>query len=68
MRKAKPHLELTLVTIMSDDTEIFKYLNSKRTSKENTGLILGADSHLTTKEEKVEVFNAFFFWLSFKQY
>lgn len=39
---------------------IFKCSNCKRRSKENTGLILDAHSHLTSKdEEKVEAFSVF---------
>ena len=38
-----------------------KYVNSKRRSKENIGLILVEDGHLTNRdEEKAEAFNAFF--------
>jgi len=40
---------------------LFKYINSKMRSKENIGLILAADGHLTNRdEEKAEAFNAFF--------
>ena len=39
----------------------FKYVNSKRRSKENIGPILVEDGHLTNRdEEKMETFNAFF--------
>lgn len=39
------------------------YVNSKKKSKENTGLIRVEGGHLTNKdEEKVEAFNAFFFF------
>ena len=39
----------------------FRYVNSKRRSKENIGPILVEDGHLTNRdEEKVEAFNAFF--------
>lgn len=50
-----------MVTVESDNkTCFFNYVNSKRSSKENIGLILGLDGHITSKEEKtVEAFNAF---------
>ncbi|KAK4810495.1 hypothetical protein QYF61_004275 [Mycteria americana] len=39
----------------------FKYVNSKRRSKENIGLILVEDGHLNNRdEEKAEAFNAFY--------
>ena len=47
---------------MSDNKKgFFKYVNSKRRSKENIGLILVEDGHLTNRdEEKAEAFNAVF--------
>ena len=47
---------------MSDTKKgFFKYINSKRRSKENIGQILDEDGHLTNRdEEKAEAFNAFF--------
>jgi len=46
---------------VSDNREGFlKCISSKRRSKENTGLILVEDGHLTNRDEqKVEAFNAF---------
>lgn len=39
----------------------FKYVNSKRSSKESIGVILVASGHLTSKEEeKAEAFNALY--------
>jgi len=48
--------------VLSDKkTYFFKFVNSKRISKENIGQILTEDGHLTDRdEEKAEVFNAFF--------
>ena len=41
--------------------DFFKCINSKRRSKENIGLILVEDGHLTNRdEEKTEAFNVFF--------
>lgn len=38
-----------------------KHINSKRRSKENTGLILVEDGHLPNRdEEKAEMFNVYF--------
>jgi len=47
--------------MVSDNKKgFFKYVNSKRRSKENNGLILDEDDYLTCRdEEKVETFNAF---------
>ncbi|GAB0209165.1 mitochondrial enolase superfamily member 1 [Grus japonensis] len=62
-RKAKARLELKLASVVSDNKKgFFKYVNSKRRSKENIGLILVEDGHLTNRdEEKAETFNDFFF-------
>lgn len=65
MKKAKAQLELTLAVVVSDNKKIFsKYVNNKRRSKENIAQILGADGHLTSRDEgKMEVFA--YFHLSF---
>ncbi|KAK4833057.1 hypothetical protein QYF61_027719 [Mycteria americana] len=61
MRKAKAQLELKLASAVSDKNSFFKYVNSKMSSKENTGLILVEDGHLTNRvEDKMGAFNAFF--------
>ncbi|KAK4810539.1 hypothetical protein QYF61_004502 [Mycteria americana] len=61
-RKAKAQLELNLISAVSENKKgFFKYVNSKRRSKENIGPILVEDGHLTNRdEEKAEAFNAFF--------
>lgn len=47
-------------SVLSDNKKVFfKYVNSKRLSKENIGPVLVADG-LTKDEEKVEEFNVFF--------
>lgn len=57
IRKAKTQLELTLASETSDnELDFLKYVNSKRRSKENIGLI----KYLTSKhEEKAKEFNTF---------
>ncbi|GAB0208399.1 mitochondrial enolase superfamily member 1 [Grus japonensis] len=61
-QKAKAQLELKLASVVSDKKKgFFTYLNNKRRSKENIGLILVEDVHLTNRdEEKAEAFNAVF--------
>ncbi|GAB0176274.1 mitochondrial enolase superfamily member 1 [Grus japonensis] len=61
-RKAKAQLELKLASVVSDNKKgFFKYVNSKRRSKENIGPILVEDGHPTNKdEEKAEPFNVVF--------
>ncbi|KAK4818300.1 LOW QUALITY PROTEIN: hypothetical protein QYF61_010762 [Mycteria americana] len=61
-RKAKAPLELKLASVVSDHKKgFFRYVNSKRRSKENIGLILVEDGRLTNRdEEKAEAFNASF--------
>ncbi|KAK4815141.1 hypothetical protein QYF61_017582 [Mycteria americana] len=53
--------KLKLASVVSDNKKgIFKYVNSKRRSK-NIGPIFVEDGHLTNRnEEKAEAFNAFF--------
>ncbi|KAK4823990.1 hypothetical protein QYF61_009115 [Mycteria americana] len=59
---AKAQLQLKLASVVSDNKKgFFKYVNSKRRSKENIGPILVEDGHLTNRdEEKAGTFNAFF--------
>lgn len=60
-RKAEAQLELTAAKVVSDNKKgFFRYVNSKRKSKENIRLILYEDGHLAIKdEEKAEAFNSF---------
>uniref|UniRef100_A0A493TTX5 Reverse transcriptase domain-containing protein n=1 Tax=Anas platyrhynchos platyrhynchos TaxID=8840 RepID=A0A493TTX5_ANAPP len=62
IRKAKAHLELNLATAVKDNRKRFyKYINTKRRTKENLHPLLDAGGNLVTRdEEKVEVLNAFF--------
>ncbi|KAK4828514.1 hypothetical protein QYF61_026936 [Mycteria americana] len=57
-QKTKAQLELKLASVVSDKKKgFFNYVNSKRRSKENIGLILVEDGHLTDRdEEKAEAF------------
>lgn len=59
--KAEAQLELTLAKVVSDNKKgIFRYVNSKRKSKENIRPILDEDGQLAIKdEEKAEAFNSF---------
>ncbi|GAB0195083.1 mitochondrial enolase superfamily member 1 [Grus japonensis] len=61
-QKVKSQLELKLASVVSDNKKgFFKYINSKRRSKENIEPILVEDGHLTNRdEEKAEAFNAYF--------
>ncbi|KAK4816228.1 hypothetical protein QYF61_013636 [Mycteria americana] len=57
--KAKAQLESKLASVVSDKEGFFKYVDSKRRSKENIGLIL--DGYLANRDvEKAEAFSAFF--------
>uniref|UniRef100_A0A8B9C3Y3 Reverse transcriptase domain-containing protein n=1 Tax=Anser brachyrhynchus TaxID=132585 RepID=A0A8B9C3Y3_9AVES len=62
IRKSKAHLELNLATAVKDNKKRFyKYINTKRRTKENLHPLLDAGGNLVTKdEEKAEVLNAFF--------
>ena len=53
---------MKLASVVSDNRKgFFKYVNSKRRSKENIGPIPVEDGHLTNRdEEKAEAFNVFF--------
>jgi len=61
-QKAKAELALKLGSVVSDSKKgFFKYVSSKRRSKQNTGLILLEDGHLTNRDElKMEIFHGFF--------
>ena len=51
---------LKLASVVSEKKKDFlKYINSKRSLKENIGPILVEDNHLTNWDEEVEAFNAF---------
>ncbi|KAK4810807.1 LOW QUALITY PROTEIN: hypothetical protein QYF61_008779 [Mycteria americana] len=58
----KAQLELKLASTVVDNKKGFlKYVNSKRRTKENIGLLLDEVGHLTNRDEdKAEIFNAFF--------
>ena len=60
--KARTHSALKLASIVSDSKKGFlQYVNSKRRSKDNIGMLLVEDGHLANRdEEEVEAFNAFF--------
>uniref|UniRef100_A0A8B9TL00 Reverse transcriptase domain-containing protein n=2 Tax=Anas TaxID=8835 RepID=A0A8B9TL00_ANAPL len=62
IRKAKAHLELNLATAVKDNKKRFyKYINTKRRTRENLHPLLDAGGNLVTRdEEKAEVLNAFF--------
>ncbi|XP_071886556.1 uncharacterized protein [Anas platyrhynchos] len=62
IRKAKAHLELNLATAVKENKKSFyKYINTKRRTKENLHPLLDAGGNLVTRdEEKAEVLNAFF--------
>uniref|UniRef100_A0A493TF21 Reverse transcriptase domain-containing protein n=1 Tax=Anas platyrhynchos platyrhynchos TaxID=8840 RepID=A0A493TF21_ANAPP len=62
IRKAKAHLELNLATAIKENKKHFyKYINTKRRTKENLHPLLDAGGNLVTRdEEKAEVLNAFF--------
>jgi len=62
MRKAKAHLELNLARDVEDNKKgFFKYISSKRKTRENVGPLLDEMGALVTEEaEKAELLNAFF--------
>lgn len=50
-------LELELASVASDNKVFFKYVDSKRWSKENIASVLVEDDHLTNRDEgKTEAF------------
>ncbi|GAB0202578.1 mitochondrial enolase superfamily member 1 [Grus japonensis] len=61
-RKAKTHLELNLARDVKDNKKgFFKYISSKRKTKENVGLLLNEVGALVMEDtEKAELLNAFF--------
>ncbi|GAB0207863.1 hypothetical protein GRJ2_003252000 [Grus japonensis] len=61
-RKAKAHLELNLARDVKDNKKgFFKYISSKRKTRENVGLLLNEVGALVTEDtEKAELLNAFF--------
>ncbi|GAB0205276.1 mitochondrial enolase superfamily member 1 [Grus japonensis] len=62
MRKAKAQLELNLAKDVKDNKKgFFKYLSSKRETRENVGLLLNEVSALVMEDtEKAELLNAAF--------
>ncbi|GAB0182218.1 hypothetical protein GRJ2_000687100 [Grus japonensis] len=61
-RKAKTHLELNLARDVKDNKKgFFKYISSKRKTRENVGLLLNEVGALVMEDtEKTELLNAFF--------
>uniref|UniRef100_A0A8B9PGQ4 Reverse transcriptase domain-containing protein n=1 Tax=Apteryx owenii TaxID=8824 RepID=A0A8B9PGQ4_APTOW len=61
-RKAKARLELNLARDVKDNKKgFFKYISSKRKTRENVGPLLNGVGALVTKDaEKAELLNAFF--------
>ncbi|GAB0202528.1 mitochondrial enolase superfamily member 1 [Grus japonensis] len=59
---AKAQLELKLASTVGDNKKgFFKYVNNKRRTRENIGLLLNKNGHLTNRDiDKAETFNAFF--------
>lgn len=62
VRKAKAHLELNVESNVKDNLKgFFKYINSKRKTRENTGPLLNeVGAPVTANTEKVELLSAFF--------
>ncbi|GAB0176369.1 mitochondrial enolase superfamily member 1 [Grus japonensis] len=62
MRKAKVHLELNLARDVKDNKKgFFKYISSKRKTRENVGLLLNEVGALVTEDtEKAELLNVTF--------
>jgi len=62
VRKAKAHLELNLAKDMKDNKKgFFKYVNSKRRTRDNVGLLLNEVGALVSGDvENVEILNTFF--------
>jgi len=61
-RKAKVHLELNLARdVKGNKKSFFKYISSKRKTRDNAGLLLNEVGVLVTEDaEKAELLNAFF--------
>lgn len=65
-RYERPKLELKLTSVVSDKQGFLKYINSKRRSRENIGLIFVVDNHLTNwAEEKSGGILCLFFCFDF---
>ena len=62
MRKAKAHLELDLARDVKDNMKgFFKYISSKRKTRDNAGPLLNEAGVLVTEDaEKAELLNGFF--------
>jgi len=62
MSKAKAHLELNLARdVKNNKKSFFKYISSKRKTRENVGLLLNKVGALVTEDtEKAALLNAFF--------
>ncbi|GAB0178125.1 mitochondrial enolase superfamily member 1 [Grus japonensis] len=62
MGKAKAHLELNLARdVKNNKKDLFKYISSKRKTRENVGLLLNKVGALVTEDtEKAELLNAAF--------
>ena len=61
VRKAKAHLELNLAKDMKDNKVFFKYVNNKRRTRDNVGLLLNEVGALVSGDvENVEILNTFF--------
>ena len=59
--KAKLHLELNQAKEVKDKKGFFQYVNSRRKTRENVGLLLSELGALVTEDiEKVELLNTFF--------
>ena len=60
-RKIKAHLELKLAKETKDNMKVFKYVNSKRKTRDNVGPLLNEGGVLVMGDaEKMEMLNAFF--------
>ncbi|GAB0199179.1 mitochondrial enolase superfamily member 1 [Grus japonensis] len=59
---AKTQLQLKLASTVGDNKKgFFKYVDNKRRTRENIGLLLNKNGHLTNRDiDKAETFNAFF--------
>lgn len=61
VRKAKAHLELNLAGYLKGKKKVFyRYLNSKRKTRENMGPLLGAGNLMTKDMGKAKALNALF--------
>jgi len=62
IRKAKAQLELNMATKVTENNKYFyKYISSKRRSRENLHPLFDAEGNLVTKDQdEAEVLNAFF--------